>query len=109
MKQPQLKNPSSGFHAVLEISQFLQVCPSFEEKAWNVSINVLFGSLRLSYQIACRFPASSTASHGKNWSFGAAAPLGVVLIVLASDQVAPKSRDCWNEMSAPEARRFTLF
>src|SRR5947208_15018360 len=102
MKQPQLKNASSGFQGTLEMSQFLQVSPSFDENAWNVSIMVLRGSLRLSNQIACRFPASSTESHGKYWSFGAAAPPAGVLIVFASDHVAPRSRDCWNEMSAPD-------
>src|SRR5712691_2146592 len=108
MKQPQLKKPSSGFQGTLEMSQLLHVAPSSDENAWNVSISLLLGSLRLSNQIACKFPASSTAIHGKNWSFGAAAP-PAVLMVFASDHVVPPSRDCWNEMSAPDVCRSTLF
>src|SRR6266536_3785580 len=99
MKHPHVKKPWLGF----------QVAPSFVDLAWNVSISVSLGSLRLSNQITLRLPASSTEIHGKNWSCGAAAPLGVVEMVLASDQVAPKSDDCWKEMSAPDTVRSTLF
>src|SRR6266545_104933 len=91
MKHPHVKKPWLGFHGAVEISALFQVAPSFVDLAWNVSISVSLGSLRLSNQITLRLPASSTEIHGKNWSCGAAAPLGVVEMVLASDQVAPKS------------------
>src|SRR5712692_3071993 len=109
MKQPQAKKLVSGFQAVVLMSAFVQLAPSFGENASNVSISLLPGSFRLSYQIACRLPASSTASHGSYWSFGAGAPVAVMLMNLAWLQCLPKSRDCWNEMSAPETARFTLF
>src|SRR5919197_3746779 len=109
MNVPPAKNEKFGFHATVEMSRFRHVRPSFDEKPWNVSISRFPESFRLSYQIACRFPASSTASQGKNWSFGAAAPLAVIAIGRASDQVAPESRDCWSEMSAPDFARLMLF
>ena len=34
MKQPHLKKPSSGFQGTVEMSQFRQVPPSFDENAW---------------------------------------------------------------------------
>src|SRR3982074_983236 len=104
MKHPQVKKLSSGSQATLLILKFVQVAPSLAEKAWKVSIMWLSGSLRLSYQIAWRFPLSSTAIQGMNWSLGAGAPLGVMLMNFAWLHVAPKPVDCWSEMSAPEPR-----
>src|SRR5712692_131161 len=109
MKLPFVKKLSFGFHAAVLMSVLRQVVPSLDEKAWNVSISLFPGSLRLSYQIAWRLPFGSTAIAGSNWSLGAAAPLGVMLIVFAFDHVWPKSSDCWNEMSAPVRCRLMLF
>src|SRR6266542_585547 len=68
MKHPHVKKPWLGFHGAVEISALFQVAPSFVDLAWNVSISVSLGSLRLSNQITLRLPASSTEIHGKNWS-----------------------------------------
>ena len=109
MKQPHVKNPSFGFQGAVEMSALVQVAPSSTDFAWKVSISVSLGSLRLSNHITFRLPASSTEIQGKNWSWGAGAPLAVFEIVFAFDQLAPKSADCWKEMSAPETVRLTLF
>src|SRR6266849_11087508 len=109
MKHPHLKKLVSGFQDVVLISKFVHIAPSFVESASNVSINLLPGSLRLSYQMACRLPLSSTATHGSYWSFGAGAPPAVMLMNLAWLQCFPKSLDCWKEMSAPDTRRLMLF
>src|SRR5712691_7928204 len=109
MKQPHLKKLLSGFQDFVLISKFVQVPPSFVERASKVSINLLPGSLRLSYQMACRLPLSSTAIQGSYWSLGAGAPLAVMLMNLAWLQCFPKSLDCWKEISAPDTRRLMLF
>src|SRR6188472_31687 len=107
MKQPQLKKPWFGSYAAVEIFELCQLTPSSDESASKVSIKRSLGSLRLSNQIAWRPPAPSAAIQGKNWSWGAGAPLAVVDSVLACDQVAPRSFDCENEMSVPDVKRLT--
>src|SRR5712692_4521189 len=109
MKQPQLKKLLSGFQLVVLMSKFVQLLPSLGDKASNVSMSLLPESLRLSYQMACRFPFSSIASHGSYWSFGAGAPVEVMLMNLALLQCLPRSFDCWKEISAPEAWLLKLF
>src|SRR4029453_9417561 len=110
MKQPQLKNASSGFHATSETSTFVQVSPPSVDSPTNVSISWLAGSLRLSNHTANTSPvAPSTASQGKNWSPGAASPDAVTPTADVSHQVAPKLPEVWIEMSAPDVWRSMLF
>src|SRR6266511_1472385 len=61
MKQSQEKNPLSGFHASVLMSANSQVAPPLVDRAWNVRIRLSARFLRLSYQMACAFPDSSTA------------------------------------------------
>ena len=109
MNRPLLRKDLSGSQATLLMLKFVQLSPSSSEKACHVCIMWFLGSLRLSYQIACKLPFSSAAIQGMYWSFGAGAPSGVMLMNFAWLQVRPKFVDCWNEMSAPETRRLTLF
>ena len=86
-----------------------QVAPPSVESPWKVSISTLLGSLRLSNQIAWRFPPGSTSIQGKNWSFGAGSPDPSTATGTMSDQVRPWSNDWVKEMSAPDAALSMLF
>src|SRR5256886_879388 len=109
MKHPQVKKPRNGFQDTLLILRLFHVAPSLPEVASHVSMFVLAGSRRRSYQMAKNFPFSSEAMAGKNWSCGAGIPGLVVLRNCASDQVIPPSCESEIEMSAPDWARFTLF
>src|SRR5260370_2116171 len=109
MNAPDLKKLRWGFHWAVLILTFVQVAPSSIERAWNVWISLFAGSLRFSYEIACKWPLSSAAMEASYWSWGAGAPLAVTLMNLAWVQCLPKSLDCWNEMSAPDVAMLMLF
>src|SRR2546430_9514960 len=102
MKAPLVKKPRLGFHGVELMSWLLQCTPSLDS-AWKVSIQVLLGSLRRSYQIATHLPLCSAVSDGKNWSWGAGA-VPARLMYCIGLQVLPPSADCSKEMFVPDVR-----
>src|ERR1700692_2748842 len=108
MNAPLLKKLRLGFQALVLMSWLDQCTPS-ADSPWKVSIQVLFGSLRRSYQIATHLPLDSEVKDGKNWSCGAGVPLAARLMYRIALQVVPPFVDCSNEMLAPEVDAFRLF
>src|SRR5437870_4899159 len=108
MKAPDLKKPRFGSHDVELMSRFDHVTPSGDMPS-KVSMRVLLGSFRLSYQIASHVPFARLVSEGKNWSLAAGAPALLMLIYRIADHVRPPSTDCSYEMLAPEVARSRLF
>src|SRR2546425_13359151 len=109
MKHPHLKKPRFVSQETVLMRWLDQVAPSSLDRACHVSMFVLCGSRRRSNQMAKKFPDSSEAIAGKNWSPGAGSPVSVVLRNRASDHVRPPSCESWIEMSAFDCGRLTLF
>src|SRR2546429_7182810 len=99
MKAPDLKNPSSGFHALVLIRRLAHDWPSSFDRPWKVLMSWLFGSSRRSSHMAWNRPLSSTAIHGKNWLLLARDPFLVTLTGTGSDQVVPSSVERLTSMS----------
>ena len=98
MNAPEVKNPRSGFHDLVEMRKVFQERPSLPEVACQVSMLRLAGSRRRSNQIAWKSPDGVASIRGRTgrcglagqarWRLGGAQDLGV-------DQVNPWSRETW--------------